>query len=274
MEIIGERINGQFHDIRDAIKDKNPEKVKFWAVEQTKMGAAFLDISVGAAADVPLDALKFLIEAAQSVCDTPLALDSTDYDLIEEGLKFCKPSAGKHMINSCHADRHKIERVFPMAVKYDAKIVALTMSEATGIPKTADERLMLAMELVAAADEFGLDMPDLYIDPLLLPINVAQDFFVEACEVLRQIKVMADPAPKTTCGLSNTSQKCGDKHQKELINRIALSMLMGAGMDSAIADANDVDLLDAAATARILLNKDIFCESYRDLYKSPRYKIY
>jgi len=271
MEIIGERINGMFHDIRDAIKSGDPTAVKEWAIKQTKAGAAFLDISAGAAAEDPYKAMKFLIEAAQSVVDTPLALDSTDYDLIEEGLKICRVPA---MINSCHADRHKIERVFPMAVKYNAKVIALTMSEATGIPKTADARLELAMELVAAADEFGLHMPDLYIDPLLLPINVAQDFFVEACEVLRQIKVMADPAPKTTCGLSNTSQKCGDKHQKEFINSIALAMLMGAGMDSAIADANDEHLMDAAATARILLNKEIFCESYRDLYKSPRYAIH
>lgn len=267
MEIIGERINGMFTDIKQAIADKNPEPVKEWAIKQTRAGAAFLDINVGASAEKPYEAMPFLIEAAQSVVDTPLCLDSTDYDLIEAGLKICRIPA---MINSCHADRHKIERVFPMAVEYGAKVIGLAMSEDSGIPKTADLRAALAMELVAGADEFGLPMTDLYIDPLLLPVNVAQDHFFEALETLRQVKLMSDPAPKTTCGLSNTSQRCANRH---LINRTALVLLMGAGMDSAIADANDEELMDAVATARVLLNKEIYCDSYADLYRSPRHKI-
>ncbi len=267
MEIIGERINGMFKDIKAAIINKDPEPVKEWAIKQTKMGAAFLDISAGASAENPLEAMKFLIEAAQSVVDTPLCLDSTNYDIIEEGLKLCRVPA---LINSCHADRYKIERVFPMAVKYGAKIIGLAMSEESGIPKTSDARVALAMELVAAADEFGLPMEDLYIDPLILPVNVAQDHFIEAMETLRQVKLMADPAPKTTCGLSNVSQRCADRR---LINRTALVMLMACGLDSAIVDANDEELMDAVATARILLNKEIYCDSYASLFKKERYSI-
>ena len=82
MEIIGERINGMFKDIKQAIIDRNPEPVREWARKQTMMGASFLDVSTGASAENPSEALKFLIEAAQSVVDTPLSLDSTDYDLI------------------------------------------------------------------------------------------------------------------------------------------------------------------------------------------------
>jgi 5-methyltetrahydrofolate corrinoid/iron sulfur protein methyltransferase len=123
---------------------------------------------------------------------------------------------------------------------------------------------------VAAADEFGLPMQDLYIDPLLLPVNVAQDHFVEALETLRQVKLMADPSPKTTCGLSNTSQRCAHRN---IINRTALVLLMGAGLDSAIANAGDAELMDAAATARVLLNKEIYCDSYADLFKSSRFKV-
>ena len=265
MELIGERINGMFKDIKQAIIDKNPEPVREWARKQTMMGASFLDISVGANAENPSEALKFLIEAAQSVVDTPLSLDSTNYDLIEEGLEICRAPA---LINSCHADRHKIERVFPMAIKHNAKVIGLAMSEESGIPKTADTRVALAMELIAAADELGLPMENLYIDPLILPINVAQDYFKEGLETIRQVRFMADPPPKTTCGLSNVSQRCANRR---LINRTALIMLMAAGLDSAIVDACDEELMDAVATARIMLNKEIYCDSYIGLFKSPRY---
>lgn len=267
MEIIGERINGMYLDIREAIKTENPAAVKEWAVKQTNNGATFLDLSVGASAADPLKAFHFLIKACQSVCETPLALDSTDYDLIEEGLKICKPGT---LINSLHADRYKIERVMPMAVKYNAKIIGLCMSETAGVPKTADVRVELAMEMVAAADEFGLPMQDLYIDPLVLPVNVAQDHFIEACETIRQVRMMADPPPKTTCGLSNISQKCPDRH---LVNNTALVMMMSFGLDSAIVDANDDRQMDLIATARILMNKEIYADSYAEMFRKPKFKV-
>jgi len=264
MEIIGERINGMFKDIKQAViaKDKGP--VQEWAVKQAENGATWLDINAGASAEDQMAAMKWLIETVQEVVDTPLALDSTNYDIIEEGLKLCKRPA---LINSCHADRYKIERVFPMAVKYNAKVIGLAMSEESGIPKNAENRIALAMELVAAADEFGLPLEDLYIDPLILPVNVAQDHGVEAMETIRQVKLLSDPAPKTVVGLSNVSQRCTNR---KLINRTMLVMLMACGLDAAIADANDDELMEAAATARILMNKEIYCDSYVNLFKAKK----
>jgi len=266
MEIIGERINGMFKDIRESIKNQDKKVVHEWAIKQTGNGAAWLDINVGAASEDPVEAMKWLVNTVQEVVDTPLSLDSTNYDVIEEGLKLCKRPA---LINSCHADRYKIERVFPMAIKYNAKVIGLAMSEESGIPKSADSRVALAMELVAAADEFGLSFDDLYLDPLILPINVAQDHGIEVMETLRQFKLLSDPAPKTTVGLSNCSQRCGADRKR--INRTMLVMLMACGLDSAIADACDDELMAAAATARIILNKEIYCDSYVELYKSKRF---
>lgn len=265
MEIIGERINGMFKDIREGIKAGDKKPIQEWAVKQTENGAFWLDVNTGASAEDQVATMKWLVQAIQEVVDTPLSLDSTNYDVIEAGLQLCKRPA---LINSCHADRYKIERVFPMAIKYNAKVIGLAMSEASGIPKNAENRVMLAAELVAAADEFGLPLEDLYVDPLILPINVAQDHIVEAMETIRQVKFLSDPAPKTVVGLSNISQRC---QNRKLINRTALVMLMACGLDAAIVDANDDELMNAAATARVIMNKEIYCDSYVELFKSKRY---
>jgi 5-methyltetrahydrofolate corrinoid/iron sulfur protein methyltransferase len=265
VEIIGERINGMFKDIREGIINNDKKPIQTWAIRQTENGATWLDINTGASAVDQMAAMQWLVTTVQEVVDTPLSLDSTNYDIIEAGLKLCKRPA---LINSCHADRYKIERVFPMAVQYNAKVIGLAMSEASGIPKNAENRVALAMELVAAADEFGLPLEDLYIDPLILPVNVAQDHLVEAMETLRQVKFLSDPPPKTTVGLSNVSQRCGNRH---LINRTMLVMLMACGLDSAIADACDDQLMEAAATARVIMNKEIYCDSYIDLFKAKKY---
>jgi len=259
--LIGERINGMFKDIRRAIQQGNPEPIREWARRQEAAGADFLDLNVGPAVEDRVPAMKWLVEIVQEVSDVPLCLDSTDYNAIEEGLKLCKRPA---MINSVPAEMPKMERVIPMAKEHGAYCIGLAMND-KGIPKNSDDRLALAMELVATADAYGLPMDHLLIDPLILPAYVAQDHGPEVLETIRQVKLLASPAPKTVVGLSNVSQKCVDR---SLVNRTFLVMAMACGLDAAIVDVNDDDLVDAVATARILLNQDVYAESYLKVYKN------
>lgn len=260
MIIIGERINGMFKDIANAIRDRNGPVVQEWARKQEKNGARYLDINVGPSSTEPVEAMKWLVEVTQGACDLPLCLDSTNYEAIEEGLKTSKQPA---MINSVPAEAAKMERVFTLAADYGAEVICLAMNE-EGIPKDADSRVALAMELVATADAYGLSPDSLYIDPLVLPCNVAQDHSPEVLETLRQIKLISDPSPRTVVGLSNVSQGIRDRQR---INRIFAVMAMASGLDAAIADACDEELMASVATARLLLNMDIYCDSYIDLFK-------
>jgi len=261
MIIIGERINGMFRDIAKAIREKDPTAVQEWAKKQEAMGSGYLDINVGPAVSDRVSAMKWLCEVTQEASKLPLCLDSTDYDAIEAGLEVCKQPA---MINSVPAVQEKMDRVFQMAAKYDAEVIGLAMSE-EGIPKDAESRVALAMELVANCDAYGVPINSLYIDPLVLPANVGQDHGPEVMETLRQIKLLSDPPPKTVVGLSNISQ--GTKN-RELLNRIFAVMAMSNGLDAAIADGCDEELIAAVATARIILNMDIYCDSYVDVFKN------
>lgn len=260
MIIIGERINGMFKDIARAIKDRDPGPVREWAQKQEENGSHYLDINVGPSSPEPVEAMKWLVEIAQEASDLPLCLDSTKYDAIEAGLKVCNKPA---MINSVPAEAAKMDRVFTMAAEYDAEVICLAMNE-EGIPKDADSRVALSAELVANADAYGISADRLYIDPLVLPCNVAQDHGPEVLRTLREIKLISDPAPKTVVGLSNVSQGTRDR---ELVNRVFAVMAMANGLDAAIVDANDDKLMAAIATARIILNMDIYCDSYIDVFK-------
>ncbi|NLI12605.1 methyltetrahydrofolate cobalamin methyltransferase [Pelotomaculum propionicicum] len=263
MELIGEHINGMFKDIREAIINKDPGPIEHWAKLQTEKGARWLDINTGptvAKEDQPA-VMEWLVKTAQAVSPLPCCLDSTNPEAIEAGLKVHR---GQALINSTSADQWKMDIYFPLAVKYNAKLIGLTMNE-QGVPKDAEARVALAMELVVNADMRGLPMQDLYIDPLALPANVAQDHAPEVIEAIRQIKVLADPPPKTTLGLSNVSQRCAER---KLLNRTYLVMCMAAGLDSAIADVEDEMLVDAAAAVQVLLNKDIYCDAFLKTFRS------
>ncbi len=263
MELIGEHINGMFKDIREAILNKDPGPIEYWAKLQTEKGAHWLDINTGPTIQKEEQpaVMEWLVKTAQAVSPLPCCLDSTNPDAIEAGLKVHR---GQALINSTSADQWKMDIYIPLAVKYNARLIGLTMNE-QGVPKDAEARVALAMELVVNADMHGLPMQDLYIDPLALPANVAQDHAPEVIEAIRQIKVLADPPPKTTLGLSNVSQRCAERR---LLNRTYLVMCMAAGLDSAIADVEDELLVNAAAAVQVLLNKDIYCDGFLKTFRS------
>ena len=263
MLLIGERINGMFKDIRDGILNKNPEPIQYWAKRQHEMCAGYLDVNTGPtveAKDQPA-VMEWLVKTAQEAAPLPCCIDSTNPDAIEAGLK---AHNGKAMINSTTADQWKMDIFIPMAAKYNASIIGLAMNE-KGVPKSAADRVALAMEIVVNCDMRGVPMEDLYIDPLVLPANVAQEHGAEVLETLRQVKILADPPPRTTIGLSNTSQGCTNRH---LLNRTFLIMSMACGLDSAIVDVDDDALLDAVAAVKILMNKDIYCHSFLKTFRS------
>lgn len=260
MLVIGERINGMFKDVGQAIADKDKTVIQKLAKDQVTAGAGMLDVNVGPASADAHDAMKWLVETIQEAVDLPLALDSTKPDVIEEGLKLAKKKA---IINSTTAAKKKLDRLIPMAKQYGAGLIGLTMGE-SGIPRDKNERSEFAAQIVSACMEAQINLEDLYLDPIILPLNVAQAQAQEVLESIREFKLLSDPPPKTVVGLSNVSQ---GTEKRSLINRTFLVMAVACGLDAAIADPLDKELMDAVITADLLLNKHIYCASFLDAYR-------
>ncbi|MEE8360473.1 MAG: dihydropteroate synthase [Candidatus Omnitrophota bacterium] len=260
MLVIGELINGMYKNVGNAIKSKDRKTIQDIAKRQVEAGANMLDVNTGPASSDPKEAIKWLVDSIQEVVDVPLALDSTKADVIEEGLKLVKRKA---LINSANADDEKLNTLVPMAKKYNTQLIALTMDK-KGIPRDRNERSELALKIVSSCMEQGFPIEDLYIDPVVLPINVAQPQGIEVLESIKECRLLSDPAPKTVVGLSNISQ--GTK-SRSLINRTYLVMAIGFGLSGAIVDPLDKELMDGLITAELLLNENIYCDSYLDAYK-------
>ena len=262
MFIIGERINGMFKDVAEAIKKKDKAVIQSLAKKQIAAGANALDVNVGPASDNPKEAMGWLVKTITDIADITLAIDTTKKDAMEAGLNLCK---SKPIINSVNANEDKMDTFFALAKKYNASVIGLTMDK-SGIPKDSEGRLELAMKIVASAMERGIDISDLYIDAVILPVNVAQAHAREVLKTIRELKILADPAPKAILGLSNVSQGSNER-LKPLINRTFLVMAIASGLDAAIMDADDKDLTDAAITAELLMEKQLYCDSFLDAYR-------
>ena len=269
MILIGERINGMFKDVKQAIAEKDKQVIQNLAKKQVEAGATFLDVNVGTAAADQEGTMQWLVETIQETCSAPLSLDSQKPPVITAGLKVINAEAGL-IINSTplnkKSDEEILDRYIQMAKQAGPKasIIALTMDK-NGVPQDVDSRVAIAAEIVQKATEIGFDTQRLFIDPIILPVKVP-DAQVQPGNIIaavEQIRYLADPPPHITVGLSNLSQ---GTTERSLINRVFLAMAVSHGLDSAIVDVLDERLMDVLATAEMLMNKQLYSDSFLKVY--------
>jgi len=286
MIIIAERINGMFTDVKQAIAEKNKKVIQELAKRQTEAGATYLDVNVGTAAADQEGTMQWLVETIQSApggqgealdgikpafggCSTPLCLDSQKPGVIKAGLKVVNAENGV-ILNSTPLNKKTDEEIFDKFLEMaqqagpKASIIALTMDK-NGVPQDVDTRVAIAAEIVSKAMEKGFDSRRLFIDPIALPVKVpnAQVQPGNILAAMDQIRYLSDPPPHITMGLSNISQGATER---SLINRVFLAMAISRGMDSAILDVLDENLMNELATAEMLMNKQIYSDSFLRVY--------
>ncbi len=269
MILIGERINGMFKNVKQAIADKNKQVIQDLAGRQAKAGANYLDVNIGTAAADQEGTMQWLVETIQETCSAGLSLDSQKPNVIAAGLKVINADNGV-ILNSTplnkKSDEEVLDKYIEMAEQTGPKtaIITLTMDK-NGVPQDMDTRVAIAAEIVQKAMEKGFDTQRLFIDPIVLPVKVpnAQAQPGNVLGAIEQIKYLADPAPHTTIGLSNLSQ---GTNERSLVNRIFLAMVVSRGLDSAIVDVLDNDLMNVLATAEMLMDKQIYSDSFLKVY--------
>jgi 5-methyltetrahydrofolate corrinoid/iron sulfur protein methyltransferase len=197
-----------------------------------------VDLNVGPQKKLGHEILPWLVQAVQEVVDVPLSLDTTNLTAIEAACEIVK---NQPFINSTSAEPERLEKVPLVAKKYNTRLVALTM-ESEGIPISADARVNIALEkLLPRAEEVGMPISDMFIDPLVLTVSGCQQYVPECIEAVRILQVAGDPPPGVVVGLSNVSNAVPNE-MRPLINRVYCVMLMGAGLNTCIADPLDKDL--------------------------------
>jgi 5-methyltetrahydrofolate corrinoid/iron sulfur protein methyltransferase len=240
MILIGENINIVSKTLGSAIKNMEKAPVQDLAVKEKEAGMDYLDLNLGPARKQGPELMEWLVKTVQEVVDLPLFLDTTNVEAIEAGLKVHK---GKAVINSISCKPDRMELLFPLVKKYNAGFVGLLLGP-EGIPRDANERGALAAELMAEAVEMGIPEEDIWLDPIVLPMSSQQDQVRGCTEFMQMFRELA-PGCKSTCGLSNVSNGTPSE-LRPMLNRTYLMMLEKYGLTSAIVDAFDGEIVDAA----------------------------
>ncbi len=260
MIIFSERINGMYLDVRGAIKQRDKEIIHNLVKEQTAGGADVIDVNIGPVKGDSLEHFVWLARTISEVTDKPISLDSAKAKLLVEVIPAVRKALPdtKLIVNSCTAAPDYMEKLIPVTADAGAGLIGLTMDQ-DGVPGNVEKRIECGATVLMGALEAGIAIEDLYIDPITLPVNAAfkqQGFVLEA---IQQLSMINDPAPHFIIGLSNVSTKCLLNH---LLNRTFLVMCLAAGLDAAIMDAADSDLVEAAVAAETLMGKHLYSDEF------------
>ena len=242
MLLIGENLNVINRVIGKAFKEKDPRPIAEEAKRQKEKGMDWIDINLGPARKGGPELIEFIVKTVQEeIGDTPpLCLDTSNIEAMEAGLAVHK---GKAIINSIMVRPERYEAMIPLAVKYNANMIAL-MWGPEGLPRDENERASLAVELIYAANEAGVPNEDIFVDGIVTPVNIQQPQLMSLLAFQEMLQDIA-PGVRSTCGLSNVSNGPPD-HLRPILNQTYMVMLERKGMYSSIADAYD-DVLIAIA---------------------------
>ena len=252
MIIIGEKINSSIPASRAMIEAMDGCALAALASAQHDAGATYIDINAGTFLEKEGEHLAFIARALKDTLNFPLSIDTPSAAAAEQALKVLGP--GRNLINSVTAEPVRLEQMSSLAVEYGCGVVALCM-QASHMPEDIESRLKTADMLVESLTKKGIKSGEIYIDPMLRPLGADETSGTDALETIRRLRSLF-PDCHITVGLSNLSFGLP---KRRLINRAFVVAAMSAGLDAAIADPLDRELMGLIFASEAILGRDEFC---------------
>jgi 5-methyltetrahydrofolate--homocysteine methyltransferase len=246
--IIGERINPTGRKkFQEQLRAGDLSQIEIDVQQQVEGGADVLDVNMGVPLTDEPDLLSRAIKLVQSKTDLPICIDSSVIEALDAGLKAYE---GKALVNSMTGEDDRMELILPLVKEHKAVIMALSNDE-TGIPATAQERLVITEKIVRTVEKYGIPLEDLVIDPLAMTVGADPEAVKITLETIHLINEKF--GLNMSMGASNVSFGLPNRHA---VNASFLPMAMAAGLTSAIMDARTKEIGTSVRAADLLLGND------------------
>lgn len=254
IKIIGERINPTGKKkFKEALKNNNIDYILNEAISQQEAGADVLDVNVGLPEIDEKTVMVNVIKEIQSIINIPLQIDSSSANVLEVASRIYN---GIPIINSVNGKEEVMDEIFPIAKKYGACVIGLTLDE-NGIPESAVERLNIARKIINTARKYDIPREKIIIDCLVLTASAQQKEVLESIKAVKMVKDELNVV--TTLGVSNVSFGLPNRG---LLNQTYLVMALTEGLDIPIINPNDKVMIDTINAFKVLIGEDNDANNY------------
>jgi 5-methyltetrahydrofolate--homocysteine methyltransferase len=252
--------------------------LKVLTQRQVKAGAHFLDVNVDEISNKlagQLEAMRWLVRTLAPLADIPLAIDSSNLEIIDAGVTAANDAAGLRvgppMLNSASLER--IEAL-ELAARLQGAVVVTAAGE-SGMPTNTEERVINASRMVEASLAAGIGLDRIFVDPLVFPIAVDSRYGRHCLDAIAELRRRFGDEIHITGGMSNVSFGLPNRR---LLNEAFLILAIESGADSGIVDPTVVSIQRALAADRTTrpfqLALDVFtgadenCRAYMKAYRA------
>ena len=228
-----ERHSFMIPHVAQALRTRDLEYITYAIKAQEGAGAHIIDLCVDEMSVYPeerFEWIKFLVETAQSITDSIVAIDSSDSKTIYAGLEAHDSSKSRPAINSFNLENGRQELV-GIAKERDA-ILFTNASGNRGMPQNAAERVENLDRCMEMMDEGGIASEDRFLDALVFPVGAGPEFgghYLDAVRALRE----KYPHVHIFGGHSNVSFGLPNR---KLLNQTFVTLSIQAGCDAAMLD--------------------------------------
>jgi 5-methyltetrahydrofolate corrinoid/iron sulfur protein methyltransferase len=263
MFVIGEKINATRKSIDAAIRERDAVRIQEVAKAQEQAGAYALDVNCGTvpASEEP-ETMRWLVGTVQEVTDLPLCIDSANSEALAAGLAAHR---GKPIINSISGETVRYDSVLSLVKQHGAGVIALCNDD-RGLPSSREMALEVGDALIKRLIKDGIQVGDIYLDPLIRALATSPETVVDTLELMRDLS-RRFPGLHLVSGLSNVSFGLPERRH---LNRAFVVMSIAYGLDAVIADPLDNQLMALVYAAEALVNKDRFCLDYIKAYNEGK----
>ena len=184
---------------------------------------------------------------------------------VKKSLETDEESSTVSLFNSVSGEGDKIDKIFPIMAQEENKdwqVIAL-LSDDSGIPKNAADRLRVFDKIMAKAKEYGISPSRIHIDPLVEMLCTSENGIETNIEVISTVREKY-PSIHITAAISNISFNLP---VRKLINLGFVVLAMNAGLDSGILDPTNRDMLGLIYATEALLGEDDYCMEYIGAYR-------
>ena len=268
---IGERTNvtGSRKFAR-LIKEKKYAEALEVAVHQVEGGAQIIDVNMDEGMLESKEEMKTFLNLVMSepdIAKLPIMIDSSKWEVIEEGLKCVQ---GKSIVNSISLKEGKEEFIkhAKLVKRYGAATVVMAFDE-DGQADTIDRKVDICKRAYKILiEEGGFNPTDIIFDPNIFAVATGieehNEYAINFIEATKKIKKSC-PGAKVSGGVSNISFSFrGNNVVREAMHSAFLYHAIQAGMDMGIVNAGMIEVYEELPKELLELVEDVLFNRRED----------
>lgn len=250
MILIGEKLNSSIPSAKRAYEGKDEDIIE---IIKSQSEAHYLDLNTATVKDEAQCMIR-TVELIKKYSHAGIVLDSPNPDVIARVVEKC--GIDDLCINSVTLDK-RINELSPIIAQLGCKVIALP-EDSMGIPASAAERVTVAGKIIEKLAKAGIRESNIFVDLIIESVAVNPDAARTALDTLTLVK-REFPKVKTVCGASNISFGLPKRAK---INAAFITCAAYLGLDSAILDTTNPDIMTAVKCADVISGNDEYCMEY------------